>query len=153
MKEVKKRKMKGNELALAPVKRLMKKTTPNCSIGTGSVELLRTELENYAALITDKAYKYANDKGRKTIQPKDIGMAIDKLDMENEEKLIKEIENAGNVTLCPHCKSPNTRISDESELGFQYRCIDCDKTFLKLYNSLYRIQNSKRAFAKLLGGC
>lgn len=152
MKEVKKRK-KENELAHAPVKRLMKKTIPNCSIGNGTVELLRAELENYAALITDKAYKSANDKGHRTIQPIDIGMAIEKLDLEKEEKLIKEIEAAGNVTLCLHCLSPNTRIIDESELGFQYRCIDCDKTFLNLNTSLYRIQNSKRAFAKLLGGC
>jgi len=149
MKEVKIR----YGLAHAPVKRLMKKTTPNCLIGTGSVDLLRTELENYATLITDKAYKHAKKKGRRTIQTQDIAMAIEKLELEKEEKIIREIETAGNCKICINCLSPHTQIIDESELGFQYKCQDCEKTFISVYKNLYRIGNSKRAFAKLLGGC
>jgi histone H3/H4 len=147
MKEVKK-----YELANAPVKRLMKKTTPNCSIGNGSVERLKKELEDYAALITVKAYKTAKTNGRKTIQPRDITLAIEKLDLENEEKLIKEIEKAGNCKICIYCRSPNTRIIDESDLGLQYLCNDCYKKFASVYQNLYRTGN-KRAFARLLGGC
>lgn len=110
------------ELALAPLKRIIKKSQDNhyrgVNIGQEALEMYRDLVETLAQELAQELIHAARTTGRMTIKPTDI-------------RYVEALKTERSDRTCPVCKGPTTLLGEvqSNPVWKNYKCQSCGQPF------------------------